>query len=233
MRIAICDNDFNNIKTLKNDIYNYANRNKVDLVIDTFFKGEQLLDSKQSYNLIFIEYSLPNINGLETIAIFKKMHPHTSVIFISCETNVVFNCFKVNPFRFLKKPLSSFELEEALDSFFKNKYRNHPIWIKEGKDTVCINTADIVYLEALNKHCFIHLNEEKIECNKTMAKVYNSISNNMFLKINRAFIINIKFIKKYNNDSIYLKNGQVLHISRTYLKEFKEYFKKIYNPIIM
>ena len=118
-------------------------------------------------------------------------------------------------------------------ALFENKHKNHPIWIRDGKNTFCVNTSEIVYLEALNKNCFVHLNENKIKCNKTMARVYDLLPNNYFFRINRAFIINIECIEKYNNDFIYLKNGKTLHISRNYLREFKEHYQKIYNPIIM
>lgn len=233
MRIAICDNNYNSIKILKKEIYEYSNQNKLEAAIDSFTTGKELINSNINYNLIFIEYSLPFINGLEIITTLRKSFPHSAVIFMSSNLNVVFDCFKVNPFGFLKKPISSLELTELLNSFFENKHKNHPIWIRDGKNTFCVNTSEIVYLEALNKQCFVHLNENKIKCNKTMARVYDLLPTNYFFRINRAFIINIECIEKYNNDFIYLKNGKTLHISRNYLKEFKEHYQKIYNPIIM
>ena len=63
MRIAICDNNYNSIKNLKKEIYEYSNQNKLEAVIDSFTTGKELINSNINYNLIFIEYSLPSINA--------------------------------------------------------------------------------------------------------------------------------------------------------------------------
>ena len=97
-------------------------------------------------------------------------------------------------------------------------------------DRVCINTSEIVYLEANNKNCFINLQTEQIRCNTTMARVYSVVPKNHFLKINRAYIVNSDYVNKYNNELVYLKNGVELRISRNYLKDFKQEYIKYINP---
>ena len=108
---------------------------------------------------------------------------------------------------------------------------DYPIWIKNAEDTVCLTTDDIYYLEADNKHCYIHLKNSSLYCNKTMAQVFKVLPKSHFLKTNRAFIVNLNHISRYNNDIITLKNGKTLHPSRNYYKTFKEEYRRFLRPL--
>jgi len=91
----------------------------------------------------------------------------------------------------------------------------------------------ILYLEANNKYCYIHLENETILCKKTMARVFDALPKIYFQKINRAFIVNLNAINKYNAQNVDLKNGETLHITRTYYKNFKQEYLNFFNPKIL
>ena len=66
-----------------------------------------------------------------------------------------------------------------------------------------------------------------------MARVFEALPKIYFLKINRSFIVNLGFINKYNTESVFLKNGEDLHITRTYYKNFKENYILYSSPKII
>lgn len=232
MRIAICDSDKNYLKTLKQLLYRYSNTYKMDFIVEEFLNGEQLLQSKNEYCLIFTEYILSGINGLETTKLLRKNNNKTAIIFLSQNTDFIFESFKVSPYRFLTKPLKSEDLFDTLNDFFKSYREEYPLCITDDINTHCLNATDILYLEADNKHCFIHLKNEVIPCKRTMARVSSTLPQKQFKKIHRAFIVNLNFIKKYNNEYVFLNNGEKLHISRNYCKYFKEEYLNFANPKI-
>lgn len=230
MRIALCDRDTIFLKKLKAMLYCYAESRRLDIVVDCYRCGEDMLNSKVRYNLIFLGYWLCGRNGLEIAKLLRCQNDFTAIIFMSSDTHFVFEAFKVSPYRFLVCPLKEAELFSVLDEFFEKYGSDYPLWIKSREDTVCLNTGDIYYLEADNKHCYIHLENEVIACNRTMARVFDVMPKQCFFKINRAFIINLKFVARYNSDQVYLKNGEALHISRNYLKSFKSEYFDFSNP---
>ncbi len=232
MRIAICDSDINHLKILKQLLYRYSNSYKMDFIVEEFSSGEQFLKSKNEYCLIFTEYILSGINGLETAKLLRKKGDKTAIIFLSRDTDFIFESFKVSPYRFLTKPLNQEKLFDTLNDFFKSYSEKYPLWITDDINTHCLNATDILYLEANNKHCFIHLMNEVIPCNKTMARVFAALPQKHFKKIHRAFIVNLNYITKYNNEYVFLSNGEELHISRNYCKYFKEEYLKFANPKI-
>ena len=231
MRIALCDWDTSFNKKMKNIIYKYAEETKIELVVDCYNSGEKLLKSKYEYNIVFLGYQLEGINGLETAKLLRKNFFDISIVFVSEYTDFVFESFEVNPYRFLVKPVSPKSIYKTLNHFFDKFIKNNCLWIKSRDNTFCLNTGEIYFLEADNKHCYIHLKEETFSCNKTMAKVYSSLPKRNFSKINRAFVVNLDYVQKYNTKELYLKNNENLTIGRNFLKSFKQDYRIFKQPI--
>jgi len=221
MRIAICNGNGDLVKILKRMMYTYAEIKRIEITVDCYLCGEKLLSSGKKYEIIFLGGELSGINGIKTAELIRKKDKLCAIILSGPDQKYVLEAFKVKAFRYLIEPVKQSEVFCVLDEYFEDGGKNRTLLIKSGIDTICINTDEIVYVEADNKHCYVHLCDESHRCNWTMARVYNSLPKNLFLKINRAFVVNVDFVNRYNNQDVYLKNGQQLHIGRTYLRDFK------------
>lgn len=228
MRIALCDRDDYYIEKIKACLYRYSNLYKFEFSVDTFTSSNALLNSDNSYYLVFIEYSLSGFKGLETAKKLKLKNSNTTIIFMTEQTNIILDAFNI-AYSILTKPISENSLFETLDDYFS---LNGIICLCNRGDTYCFDINNIIYLEASNKHCLVHLENTVIEYNKTMARVFAKLPKSKFIKINRAFIINLNYIFKYNREWVYLTNGENLHITRKYYKAFKEEYLHRINPYI-
>lgn len=230
MRIAVCDRDRAFLSKFKAMLYTYAKENNIEIFAECFIFGEGIIESDYNYNLIFLSHKLMGMSGLETAETLRKKQNDAPIIFISDCTDFVFDASKVDAFRFLMKANWEKELFPLMNDFFKKSGSSYPLLVKSGEDTVYINTDDIYYLEADNKHCFIHLESESLYCRSTMAKVYSVLPHSRFSKTNRAFVVNLNHIDRYNNEVIILKNGSNLHPSRNYYKSFKDEYRRFLRP---
>ena len=232
MKIAICDIDKIFLSKIKDMIYKYAAANKFDAVAECYVSGESIVDRKD-YNLIFLGYDLGGKNGLQIASNLRERGVDCPIIFVSDHTDIIFETFRVQAFGFMLKSQWEQKINSLLDDFFKKMGADYPLWIKSGEDIVCINTDDIYYLEADNKRCRIHLRDKTLVSNRTMARVFELMPKNHFVKTNRAFVVNLKHIRRYNNETITLKNGETLHPSRNYYKSFKEEYRRFLRPYII
>lgn len=225
VRFAICDDDKSIMDEIRPIINNFANARRFEALTDCYYSGEDLVLSETAYDLVILDYQMGQLNGLDAARILREKNCTCAIIFLTNHPHFVFDAFTVKAHRFLKKPLIPEHLIEALDSYFKMYGFDYPLLLQSKYETVCVETKDIVFLEAVNKCCNIHLQHKCIPCSKTMAVISNRLPRNHFYKVNRAFIINFNYIDSYDNDSIFFKNGESVHISRNYLTAFKTAYR--------
>ncbi len=231
MKIAICDKNSNRLIALKDMIYEYSAERGIDLAVECFLSGEEMLRFKTRYNIIFLSYDLPYKDGLEIAKQIKSESVFSDIVFIGQSSKHFVEMMRVNPYGFLFSTESKQEIFYFLDEYFKINGCNFSFWLRCGGDTLCLNTREIVYLEADNKHCLVHLENEKLRSNCTMAKVYEILPKSYFIKINRAYVVNSQYINRYNKDTVFLKNGVNLRLSRNYSADFKKAHRLFFNPL--
>ncbi len=229
MRIALCYGNKEILGKLKKIIYLYAEFKRLDIVAECYVYGEDIIESEVEYDIIFLGYTLNGENGFEVAKTLRSKGMFSAIIFITDYVDFVFDSFKVAPYRFLVTPIEEKVIFDVLDDFLDGLDRHHYFSVKSGKDIFCLNTSEIFYLAADNKHCLIHIREQSVICKRTMAKIYTEMPKSHFVKIHRAFIVNLDYITKYNSDFLTLTNGEKLYISRNYLKDFKTRYRRFLN----
>lgn len=232
MRFAICNADSKYSSLLKKTIYAYAEKHKLDIYVECFVTGKEMLNTHNKYNLILLSNNLHYDNSFTVAEWVRKEMPLTDIIFESDRPEHFVDTFKINPYRFLLSPVTPLKLNSVLDEYFEIRGNDYFLWVKSGLETHCLNTSEILYIEADNKHCHLQLDSTRLCCNKTMACVFDALPKNHFIKIHRAFVVNSNYINYYNRENVYLKNGDSLHISRHYYKEFKAEYERLTTPML-
>lgn len=221
MKIAIFDEKVNDTTHLKHSIYTFANYKRLELVVDTFSNINDFLSNEQNYILYFVSFKTKN-GILLAHKLFQK-GSKTPIIITASDCSLAAEAFKINAYNFLQTPFPEIFLYDILENFFSS-YCYNALLINDGLENVYINTKDILYLEANNKHCQIHTKNQTFYCNKTMARVYDILPKGNFLKINRAFIVNANYVSRFNSSHVILTNGTIVYPSRHFYKTFKEDF---------
>ena len=228
MKVAIYD-DLSSGKDLKRLVYLFSNYKKIDLVVDIFTCTDELFKQKQNYKIFFISFKTQN--GISLAERLYHYGINAPIIITANSSDKAINAFKINAYYFLQTPIQTDLLFEVLENYFNTFV--YPLIISDGFETICINCNDIIYLEANNKHCFIHLQNQTVQCNKTMARVLEVLPENRFLKISRAFAVNSNYISRFNSESVTLTNGDTLRPSRHFYKTFKCDYLRIQTPKII
>ena len=231
MRIAIFDPDPAAAKKLKNALYAYAESRRLDILAESFFSAEALMQSGKKYRLFFIACDPGSSDGLEAAKTIKRLFAHSSVILLGRSPDLLLRALKVKPLQILLKPLQTAPLFETLDDYFSAAAAYRPLWLKNGIDTVCCTVGEIRYLEADNKHCFVSLEHKKVPCHRTMAHLSHALPANCFLKISRSYIVNLSYIESYNKKTVRLTNGETLPVTKRYYNSFQSGFSAFCDPI--
>ena len=86
--------------------------------------------------------------------------------------------------------------------------------------------ADIVYLESAGEYVRLHI--EGAPTITTLFRLKNmetSLPANLFLRVHRSYIVNLKRISSYTKGRIFLDNGEYIPLGENYKERFFEHFK--------
>ena len=224
MRIAICDDEKFFRDSLKRNLEGYAKKYALDFVYSEFPAGEPLLLSNTEFDLIFMDYQMEKMNGIDIVGNMRNREDETAVIFISNYGEVVFESIEVQPYRFLTKPVDIEKLHRALDAFIKKfTTEKYVLLYNEEEDKVCrIAESSIIYAEADNIYCKVRTAKAYYKFKGTLSKFERSLKSDFFYRSHRSFLVNFNFIDSYTHSEIRFTNNEKASLTKTKHSDFKK-----------
>lgn len=251
MNIAICDDDKKICGLFEEKIKAvYQNAD-----IKSFYNADDLWNTakkepKRVPDILLLDIQMSRMNGMELARKLRNIGWKTILIFITAYADYVFDAFDVGAFHYLVKPVSDNKLEEVLhkaaeqleqkksdlenaDSadfhFSKNDERR--ITIKSGGVHTTVKVSDIIYAEVFNRKIVLHTTTDCIEYYGKLKSLEEELGSD-FYRPHRAYLVNMKYVMKYDNSVIFLQNGQVMMAKQNYagfVKAYMSYMKREYG----
>lgn len=227
MRIAICDDE----KSIQQILDEKIKKILPKAVVEKFMSGDELLSSGNEPDILFLDIQMPGKDGMETARIFRQKNKKAILIFVTAVEEYVFQAFDVGAFHYLVKPFSDEKFEEVLKlaegkiaSTSADKPERANIMISMGGVHTKVCIEDIVYAEVFNRKIVIHTTEDSIEYYGKLTDLEDIVGEDFF-RPHRAYLINMKYVEKYDASNIYLGKGQVLMAKQNYKRFVESYMK--------
>jgi len=99
-------------------------------------------------------------------------------------------------------------------------------FIKDRGKHIKLDVHQIMYIEAIGDYVTIHTITDKYTILSTMKYMEKTLSTYNFIRIHRSSIINMEFVKEFEDNTLYIKE-KMLTISRFYKPEFLKRIKTI------
>ncbi len=224
MRIAICDDEAFWIHELQNLLKEYYITRHIDFYVLFFSSGTELLGTHDKFDIIFMDYQMENLNGIDTARKIRNLNNNCAIIFVSSYPDIAIDTFEVDAFRFLIKPIDKAKLFKSLDDYRKKIENDNFIVLKSRENETILRTSEIIFCEALGRHTLLHTTRGDIESSKNIKEIEKQLSNDRFFRSHKAFIASFSHITGYDNNSITFDNGETAFLSRNYLPRFKAAF---------
>ncbi|MEO8582242.1 MAG: LytTR family DNA-binding domain-containing protein [Flavitalea sp.] len=122
------------------------------------------------------------------------------------------------------------QIENAKENLDVNR-----LCLPTQKGFIIIKLEDIIYCEAQRSYTNFHLvDNKKIMISKPLFDYDKLLSNSMFLRIHRSFLINLMHVKEYvrgEGGAVMMTNGSEIEVSRRkkelFIFRIKECFKTV------
>lgn len=180
IKVALCDDIIDYNKKMESYIEKYGNENHVEVKITSYGSGSQLLLNyqKRKFDVIFLDVSMPEMDGFETAEEIRKSDPDVSIVFCTSYYTIT-NAgkgFEVAAEDFLSKPLLYRKVENILNKIYKKKLLNaeEKLFLKCHDGLITLQLSDIIYIQTENKLLILHtIHTEEIK--KTFCVTYKEI----------------------------------------------------------
>ncbi len=223
MRIAICDDE----EKVREILLRKVGAAFPEDPIDTFSSGEELLKASEVPDILLLDIKMPGISGMEVAKALRERADKTVIIFITGEEQYVFDSFDVQAFHYLVKPFSDQKLEEVLNKAKEliTKEKRQPekkyVMVNSGGSHIRICLSDVIYAEVFNSKVIVHTTDSDIEYYGRLTEL-EKLAGEDFFRTHRAYLVHLKFVKKYDATNVYLKKGQALVSKQNYPKLVKK-----------
>lgn len=193
--------------------------------------GEQALQKVASYNpqLIFLDISMPVMNGMQVANILSEQYPHIKIIFTTAYDEYALQAFEVNAQDYLLKPIRQERLQSALKKLQVSEPSEPYITVKDREITHKILLKDIVFLQADQKYTEVHLAHHCYLTGDSLKDLETRFEH-VFIRLHRSILVNrqqlIGLEKSQDQLLARLKDSdQKLEISRRHQASIRQFLK--------
>lgn len=190
-------------------------------------------------DLVFLDIQMPGINGIE----FAKSIPkQTLIIFTTAYSEYALDSYEVEAIDYLVKPIEPERFRKAVDKAITyhqllmseeqkatetalEPAEDEFIFIKSDRRYFKVNLKDILFVEGLKDYVILQLDEQRIITRMTLKNMEELLPSNVFMRVNRSYIVNINRIESFDNNDIFIKKYEI-GIGNMYRDSFFEVFMK-------
>ena len=204
MNIAICDDEEN----IRIYIRKLIQKQETFCKITEFSSGKELLEFQDETNaeeidILFLDISMGDEDGM-TVAKQLRSQMESNFEQVFAQT--------IREYQYLMA---------------KKKKKPKEVLVRNGNRTRSVSADDIYYIESSNRKVTLYLRHEKIEYYDKISSLESELKPDFF-RIHKGYLVNIKYVERYDRTEVKMRNGDSLLISKYKYQDFvKRYLEYI------
>ena len=225
--IVVCDDNREFTGQLRNRILDYCARTDCSCECETCCSSEELLGMDlSSAQVLFLDIDMPGEDGLETARQLRTVYPDLIIVFVTAWIQYAPYGYQVNAFRYLLKPRLDKEFPDCMDAIMEKVASSSVSVVLLGKNGYYrIPVSHILYFEGgSGRKVLTHKVGTRDcidECIGTLSEFEENVIPKGFLRIQKSYLVNMRYIAHISNYEVILTNGEHLKASRSNFNRIK------------
>lgn len=235
IKIAVVDDDSIILEKVCSLIDKHIKQDK-DVV--QYNKGIDFFNSlnKFSYDMVFLDIDMPDINGFVIAGDLKVIKPNIAIIFVSNLENLIVDSIRYKPLAFIRKSKMEQDMLNNLDLIHNILFETNEVFFVEinGVNTG-VSLSDVIYFETENHDLYVqtlynsYRKKRDRDNELNLKKLFEQYKNKGFILVSRNYLVNYRYIDVICRDKIILKNKARIIVSPRNVNEIK----RIYQQYLM
>ena len=222
LSIAVCDDEVIECCDMAKRIKEIMEEIKMPCIIRQFQSGGELLQTLESFDVVFLDIIMRELDGMKTAQIFRERASDKILIFVSSSREYVFEAYDVEAFQYLLKPVDDRKLKSVLQkAVFKTESRSQEfIIVSRERQKKKLFLDDIYYFEIKGRMVDAHGPEGIFTYYEQMGKLENKLQDKGFFRCHKSYLVNLKYVDRYNRQEVILENGEKVVIAKRRYEQF-------------
>jgi two-component system response regulator AlgR len=187
-----------------------------------------------SPDLILLDMTMPETDGLSVAKVLAKKDNAPAVIFVTAHDNYAVAAFDLDAVDYVLKPVKPERLERAIRRALARRDEGgaatsewlEELWIPHRSELIRIAASQIGRIDAERDYVRIHVEDRSYLLLQTIAGLEKRLDPDQFIRIHRSTILRKDRITGLRHDglgvwSAEMDDGEALRIGRTYLPKVK------------
>lgn len=224
-RVAIIENEPSEEAVLHRHLERYAAENGVALSIASYFAAKDFLAQHRSYDLVFMDIEMPEVNGMEAASLLRAYDARTLLVFVTSFAGYAVRSYEVDALDFIVKPARYANVQMCMSKAVR-------ILDRRADNKLVVQTADglrvlpvdaIVHVEVSGRELVYHLEDRgdaggapSVGSRGSLKTIEERLAASAFVRISNNELVNMEHVRRIDTDAIILDSGEVLKVSRSY-----------------
>ena len=229
LSIAVCDDEVIECCNMAKRIKEIMEEMKTPCIIRQFLSGGELLQALESFDIVFLDIIMQDLDGMKTAQAFRKKASDKILIFVSSSREYVFEAYDVEAFQYLLKPVEGRKLKSVLQkAVLKTKSRSLEfIIVSKEKQKKKLFLDDVNYFEIKGRIVDAHGPEGIFTYYEQIGELENKIRDKGFFRCHKSYLINLKYVDGYSRKEVVLENGEKIVIAKRRYDKFVQEMLKV------
>lgn len=186
-------------------------------VTNSGFESINLI-SQDQFNLVLLDYDLPDITGNE---ILKLIDQDTAVVMVTAHKDFASETYEYDQVvDFLVKPIEFPRFYKALvkaRNYLDIPDQSNILFVKDGTRLTRVDLIEVLYIKSAGNYAELHFSSKKILTLMTLKELEHKLPR-FFQRVHRSCIVNVRKIDSIANGELTISNHEIA-ISASYEKD--------------
>lgn len=231
MKIAICDDDSQELDRISSFIDTYRRERKVPLAFKTFQSATELVSHVGSgdCSILLLDILMPGINGMQAAHEIRAFDAGVKMVFLTSSPEFAVESYAVKAYDYILKPVSRDKLFSVLDAVMTEEQKPmEGLTVKTQSGMARILFSRLAFVEIMNKKLYFHLVDDGVQEVTSSLTAFEEelLARSEFVKVHRSYIVNLWQVCELGTKELITNTGKIVPVSRLHYGKVREAYMK-------
>lgn len=223
--VAICDDTEEERLQAAEYAGRFFDREGIEVHIDTYAGGRELLESGREYDLYLLDVLMPGMSGIDAAQALAEDKDHPVVVFITSSLESAVEGYRVEAAGFILKPVEEESFWSTMERVVRRRLgvKKAVLSLVHNRVNVELPLERLAWFENRLHRVFVKLTDgEVLSVNQKLSELQLVLEpHSQFLRCHQSYLVNLDYVDKLEDSCFYMRDGQMIPISRNFYKQSK------------